>query len=250
MGKTEKLLAEALKQLPEKPPDDAAPPTKKRYSEILSALVAGAFAEELRRRGLRETRPSPPDETTVSGAERRIAGGLTAKKVDVTWATESSGLLLAISIKSVNFKDQKTKNFQKNLANRRGDMLIESVTLHRRFPYAVMVGFFFFDQGAAEDGSTKRNSTFENAHRNFRMFTGRKDAAGLDEQFERFYIVLLQPSKFNASAKFYRAGEPEKPISLSSAFDEVIELLAERNFDFYEASGGKLRRIARMGGGG
>ena len=34
-------------------------------------------------------------------------------------------MLLAISVKTVNFRDLKTKNFQKNLVNRRGDMLIE-----------------------------------------------------------------------------------------------------------------------------
>ena len=81
--------------------------------------------------------------TKRSGAERRMDGGLGAKKVDVTWATEHSGLLLAISIKTVNFRDRKTANFQKNLTNRRNDMLFESTTLHRRFPYAALGGFFF-----------------------------------------------------------------------------------------------------------
>ena len=81
--------------------------------------------------------------TKSSGAERRMDGGLGAKKVDVTWATEHSGLLLAISIKTVNFRDRKTANFQKNLTNRRNDMLFESTTLHRRFPYAALGGFFF-----------------------------------------------------------------------------------------------------------
>ena len=248
MGQADKILIEALKQLPEKPPDTAAQADKKRFSELLSKNVAEAFAEELRRRGLTEARPSPPGESSVSGAERRIAGGLTAKKVDITWATEESGLLLAISIKSINFKDQRTKNFQKNLVNRRGDMLIEAVTLHRRFPYAVMIGFLFFDKGAAEDNTEKRNSTFVNAHRNFRLFTGREDSAGRDEQFEAFYIVLLDPSPFQPKADFFRAGEEDKPVSLDEIFDEIVELLAERNLDFYEAAEGKLRKTSRFQG--
>src|SRR5262245_14788113 len=119
-----------------------------------------------------------------------MAGGIGAKKVDVTWATEESGLLLAISIKSINFRDKRSKNFQKNLTNRRGDMLFEAVTLHRRFPYAVLGGFFFFDQAAESDGTTSRKSTFINAHHRFRLFTGRGDPAGRDEQYERLYIVL------------------------------------------------------------
>ena len=72
----------------------------------------------------------------------RAAGGIGAKKVDVTWATEEGGLLLGISIKGINFRDRRSKNFQKNLTNRRGDMLFEAVTLHRRFPYAVLGGLF------------------------------------------------------------------------------------------------------------
>ncbi|MEZ5587760.1 MAG: hypothetical protein R3E46_11880 [Sedimenticolaceae bacterium] len=42
-----------------------------------------------------------------------MAGGIGAKKVDVTWATEEGGLLLGISIKTINFRDNKTKNFQR-----------------------------------------------------------------------------------------------------------------------------------------
>lgn len=37
--------------------------------------------------------------SSKSGAERRMSGGIGAKKVDVTWATEEGGLLLALSIK-------------------------------------------------------------------------------------------------------------------------------------------------------
>jgi hypothetical protein len=40
-----------------------------------------------------------------SGVERRMAGGLGPTKVDVSWATEESGLLLAISVKTINYRD-------------------------------------------------------------------------------------------------------------------------------------------------
>lgn len=108
-----------------------------------------------------------------------MAGAIGAKRVDVTWATEASGLLFAASIKSINFVDQRTGNYQKNLTNRRGDMLYEAVTLHRRFPYAVLAGFFFLDERARHDGSAKRRSTFENAHQKLRIFGDRDDPGGL-----------------------------------------------------------------------
>src|SRR4051812_22581294 len=103
----------------QKPAADASQQEKKRYSELISAHLAVAFGEELRRRGLKQARPAAPGEVGVSGAERRMAGGIGAKKVDVTWATEEGGLLLGISIKTINFVDGTTRNFQKNVPNRR-----------------------------------------------------------------------------------------------------------------------------------
>lgn len=243
MSEADDFLTAALKALPSKPGDDAPQQEKKRYSELLSEKAALAFAEELRRRGLDGARPSPPGESGVSGAERRMAGGIGAKKVDVTWATDESGLLLAISVKSINFKDKRTKNFQKNLTNRRGDMLFEAVTLHRRFPYAVLAGFFFLDKGAAEDGSATRRPTFLNAHHRFRLFTGRDEVEGREEQYERLYLVLLDANQFNPSAEVYEAGKPDDRIELSQAFDELMEVVAERNPDFYEVVDGELRSI-------
>ena len=138
-----------------------------------------------------------PARSGGSGAERRLAGGIGAKKVDVTWATEESGLLLGISVKTISFRDRATRNFQKNLTNRRGDMLIEAVTLHRRFPYAVLMGLLFLDKDARTDGTSKRRSTFDNAFPRLRLFTGRSDPAGRDEQFERLYLLLVDANPFN-----------------------------------------------------
>ena len=235
------FLLEALAALPPKPDDSASQSLKKQYSETLSRLAALAFAQEMRRRGLAEALPRIATGTTGAGSERWMAGGIGAKKVDVTWATEESGLLLAISIKSINFKDARSRNYQKNLNNRRGDMLFETVTLHRRFPYAVVAGFFFLDRGAASDVTESRESTFLNAHHRFRLFTGRDDPAGRDEQLERLYIVLFEPDPL--SVEVFLAGHPEEPVHLSRIFDEILEITAERNPDFYRSSEGKLIRL-------
>src|SRR5438876_7808211 len=138
MARVDDLVITALKNLPQKPAESASQADKKRFSERVSAAVALAVAQELRNRGLLGARPTEPGDKDISGAERRMSGGIGAKKVDVTWATEESGLVLAVSIKSINWKDKKTNNYQKNLTNRRGDMLFEAVTLHRRFPFAVL----------------------------------------------------------------------------------------------------------------
>ena len=240
MARIDDLLAEALKQLPTKPSESAPATDKKRYSELISQKVALAIADELRQRGLNGSRPAGEGELGDSGAERRMAGGLGAKKVDVTWATEESGLLFAISVKTINFRDSKTKNFQKNLVNRRGDMLMEAMTLHRRFPYAVLGAFFFLDKGAESDHTKTRRSTFLNAHARLQLFTGRSDPAGREEQFEKFYVLLLEASPSNVEIRAYEVGKPDVPVSLEVVLDDLLQLVAQRNPDFYEFVDGKL----------
>lgn len=237
MTRADELLQTGLKRLPGKPAENARAATKKRYSELMSQVVAAAFAEELRLRGLDGTRPGGDYEVGTKGAERRMSGGIGAKRVDVTWATAESGLLLAISIKCITSRDGSSGNYQKNLINRRGDMLGEAVTLHRRFPYAVLGGFMLFDEGAAKDGSDQRSSTFLNAHPAFRIFTGRSDPAGRDEQYERFYFGLVQATRFRANVTFTLAGEPEQPLTLDEALDALLRLVVERDPDFYTILG-------------
>jgi hypothetical protein len=244
MARIDDLLAEALKLLPPKPDDAAKQDAKKRYSEMVSQKVALAVAEEMRKRGLKEARPAGEGDLGDSGAERRMAGGLGAKKVDVTWATEESGLLCAVSVKTINFRDSKTKNFQKNLINRRGDMLMEAVTLHRRFPYAVLAGFFFLDKDAANDATTKRRSTFVNAHSRLQLFTGRNDPAGREEQFERFYLILLDASPTAVTLRAFAVGDPAKEVPLADIIDDMLKLVAQRNPDFYEFVDGNLVRAS------
>ena len=243
MGRADDLLLAGLKALPEKPPDSAKRAEKQKYSQLMSEKIANALSEELRARGLKEARPAPPGELGVSGAERRMSGGIGAKKVDVSWATEECGLLFAVSIKTINFRDLKSKHFQKNLTNRRGDMLFEAVTLHRRFPYGVLAGFLFLDKEAAEDATDRRNSTFENAHDRFRIFTGRTDPAGRDEQYERLYIGLVDANPFKPSFKIYESGSEASPVPLSDALDELMQMIADRNPDFYQAENGELQKL-------
>lgn len=243
MARIDELLKTALMSVGDKPPDTEAAPTKKAYSEQISSAVAGAVAHELRKRGLKSARPAPPGELDTSGAERRMAGGIGAKKVDVTWATEEAGLLLGISIKTINFRDRRTRNFQKNLINRRGDMLIEAVTLHRRFPYAVLGGLFFLDREAAEDDTERRRSTFLNAHARLQLFTGREDPGGRDEQYERLYLVLLNASSSHADYDVYLVGKPNRSIPMGEALDELLSITAIRNPDFYEHKAGDLVSI-------
>lgn len=243
MARIDDRLVEAILAAGAKPADDAPQREKNPWGLRISTMLALAIARELRERGMDGARPGDPGDPGASGAERRLAGGLGAKKVDVSWATEESGLMLACSVKTIMFRDGQSGGFQKNLTNRRGDLLFESTTLHRRFPFAVVSGFVFFDKEAACDDTPRRNSTFDNVFPRFRLFTGRADPADRDEQFERLYVLLVDSDPSAPSVICHEVNSPTKPVALETVFDELIDLTAERNFDMYEAVGdGTIRR--------
>lgn len=244
MSRLDDRLIAAIKAAGVKPADTESAPTKKNYNQRLSDCIALALAAELRDRGMKEARPSGPGEVGPSGAERRLAGGIGAKKVDVSWATEESGLIFAVSVKSIMFRDGASKNFQKNLTNRRGDMLVEAVTLHRRFPYAVLAALFILDANAANDGTARRNSTFENAFPRLRLFTRRPDPSGREEQFERFFVALVDANQFRPSVRVFEVNDGKKEIDLDTALDELIELVGERNFDLYDGTDGRIKKLS------
>lgn len=243
MARIDDLIIRAIRDAGPKPPDDAPQAEKNPWVGRLSNTLALAFAEELRQRGMTEARPAGPGELGLSGAERRLAGGIGAKRVDVTWATEESGLLLACSVKTIMYRDAKSGNFQKNLTNRRGDLTVEAVTLHRRFPYAVLSGWLFLDAQAEHDDTPRRRSTFANAFPRLRIFTGRRDPAGRDEQFERLYLLLVDSNQFQPTVRCFHVSDSTKEVPLDQAMTELVDLLGERNFDLYESVDGIVKKL-------
>jgi hypothetical protein len=110
----------------------------------------------------------------------------------------------------------------------------------------VLAGFFFLDAGAEtdstqnRDGSARRRSTFLNAHARMKLFTGRDDPAGRDEQYERMYVLLLDASPGQVTVRATEVGRPDLPVPLAAVFDTLVTLVAERNPDFYEAAEGLI----------
>jgi hypothetical protein len=236
-------LIGAIRAAGVRPPDDADRETKKNYAERLSNQVALAVAARLRELGLAGCHPDP-----AGGRERQFAGGIGAKKVDVSYATEEDGLILGLSVKSISFPDRRTRNYQKNLTNRRGDLLAEATTLHQRFPYAVIGGLFLFDEGAARDGTDRRPSTFLTAHEYFRAFDRRGSQSNAVEKFEALGIILYRAVE-PADYRYYDAGEPDAQRSLDTFFRHLLERIAERNADRFRYANGRLipRRLPAAG---
>ena len=201
---------------------------------------------ELRKRGVVECQPDP---VTGRGGERRIAGGIGAKKVDVSLAREDMGLVLAVSLKGIYFPDvtllkkSGKQYFAKNLINRKGDMLAEATTLHKRFPYAVLGGIFLFDARAAMD-SPDGKSTYHRAHDALEAFAGRESHADADERIEALALGLISPDN---SVRLSWVGDAAQDITLEEFITYMLREVAARNADHFEFVDGKLRKAGSSG---
>lgn len=230
----------AIAKAGQRPADSASQSEKKAYSERLSNALAPALASELRKRGLATALPAEHTEKGAKGAETRMAGGLGDKKVDVTYATAHAGLVIGISVKTITTKDKKTGNFQKNLQNRKGDLIFEVTTLHKRFPYAVVGGLVFLPAAADTDNaqSKSRISTVARTRQLLKIFNRRSGTRSEEERFEYLAIGLFEESP--PSYKLFEAGDPSRVIDLNSFLSTLMEIVAERNPEDFIYQQGKL----------
>ena len=64
------------------------------------------------------------------------------------------------------------------------------------------------------------------------------DPAGREEQFERFYLILLESAQLSLRA--FQVGAPNRELALADMLDDLLGLVAQRNPDFYELRDGRL----------
>ncbi len=218
-------LLDAVRTAGTIPPTSAPQPTKKRYSEQLSAALAVEVAEGLRSIGFPKVRP-------VRGGpgEVEFQGGLGPKKVDVSYADERHGLLMAVSIKSICFEP-----YGKNLKNRFGDLCTESITLHMRFPYSVVCALFAMPEDADLDRTAIRKiSTFQRASMLFSTISGRQDYSSAGERFEDVTMMLFRPVREEGRepwVKLYTAGPRQdlQELAEDQYFERLRDLYNLRN---------------------
>jgi hypothetical protein len=243
VARVDDLLIEAIKAAGPKPDDSEPQAVKGPYSNRISNTLARAIAEELRQRGMTGHPPRAARRSRCLWRRAQVGWWHRRQKGRRHLGHRGIRATTGLLVKTIMFRDLATGQYQENLINRRGDLLIESTTLHRRFPYAVVAGFLFLDIGAASDCTPRRNSTFENAFPRLRLFTRRGDPEGREEQFERLYLLLVDANQFAPKLMCCEVNNRESEVELETAFDELIDLLAERNFDLYEAVGdGAIRR--------
>lgn len=214
-------LLEAVRAAGDVPPLTAAQAEKKRYSEILSNHLAQEAAESLRNLGFPNVKPQ-----RGGPGERAFQGGLGPKKVDVSYADEQHGLLLALSIKSINFP-----SFGKNLKNRFADLCTEAITLHMRFPYSVVCGLFAMPIDADEDVTVGRPlSTFRRAVKLFGTISGREEYTDPGEKFENMSMLLFRPQGHGVDPWLKIVNcDTGDDMTEAAYFERLREIYNERN---------------------
>ena len=237
------------------PSDAAAQADKKAYSEKLSHELAIEVADALR--ALEFSRIKPEKQTILKGKhkgqtktvkEKEFQGGLGPKRVDVSFADERHGLMLAVTIKTINFPSfprikgsqppqfdfSKRSGFSKNIKNRFGDLTTESITLHLRFPFAVVACLFAMPERSMQDkGNQMKSSTFERAAKLYGTISGRVAYGDPAEKFENVTLMLHRPlsdpaEPDDAWVRLYRAGSMEE-VSEEDYFIDLRELYNQRN---------------------
>ena len=238
------------------PADQVEQKTKKRYSEMLSHELAIEVADGLRARGFATMKPMR--ETIKKGKkrgqiqirkEKEFQGGLGPKRVDVSFSDDRHGLMLAVTIKCLNFPSypkipgsdpaqfdySKTPNFSKNIKNRFGDLTTEAITLHLRFPFAVVGCLYVMpERSMTERGSHMKISTFERASHLYGTITGRRIYGDPAEKFEDVTLLLHGPLKDpnrpeDVWVRLYQAGPGMKEILEPAYFQQILELYNDRN---------------------
>lgn len=220
----------------DRPTQDSSREDKKNYAERLSRELGRLLAN-----GLRPRFPGILPDADGKGVETKIAVAAGEKKLDVSFATAQLGLGFTVSIKTISFPDPKTGRFTKNFTRNDKELREEAEELHRRFPYAVVIGVLFMPWSSCDDGrpSPDTPSSFGQAIQVFRYRAGRSGPKDEAELFERFFVALYEPNGpqkgdvaffdvMNAPPKRGRP-DPQDLLTLAQFLKEVEEAFRTRN---------------------
>jgi hypothetical protein len=203
---------------------------KHAYAHRLSTCLAQKIADGLRPqfRGILPDEYGAKHESLSSSAS-----GL--KKLDVNYSTTRSGLGLGVSIKTLNFRDESTKRFTKNIKRLDGELRAEAQDYHERQPFAVLAGLMFMPDEAAGDSDNK--SSLRHAWEVFRNRSGRGSNTNNFSLFERLWLCVYATSDesfgecqcHDVSDEFPLTGLPECGLALSHVLREIEAEFKKRN---------------------
>ncbi len=185
-GTAKSSIEEELDAAEPRPSIEDKSTEKKNYAERLSRALATKFAHALRRDfdGI-----LPDEDGSRQESRSRTARGL--KKLDVNYSTPELGLGLAVSIKTLNYRDRKASRYTKNYSRIDNELRAEALDYHLRQPYAVMTAVVFLPFDSCDDARSQESS-FGAAVKYFHLRGGRKNPKNQEELFEKVWVGLYE----------------------------------------------------------
>jgi hypothetical protein len=237
-----KSIVDALKHAGPRPNEDVqndkAQNDKKNWSARFANGCAIAIAQEFRQHEELKGKTVKPLSHADGVEPLTPLGAGSEKKIDVTIADAVLGLELGVSLKGMNFIDNKGRNYDKNLTGRAYEMGDELRVVHEHLPHAFMVGIFFLPIAACSDKKSERSaSAFANTVVTLRSRTGRLDPAlaAHASRCDAAYVALYAHTEeggfhkgivrfFNVRSKPPKRGRPriETTLSLAQMVDQVV----------------------------
>lgn len=200
---------------------------KKNFAQRFSNSIAQKTADALRG----DLRDISPD-AEGRGHESLSAGARGLKKLDVNYSTPRSGLELAVSIKTINFKDEVTGRYTKNTKRVDGELRAEAQDCHTRQPFAVLAAYLFLPEDAANDGKQGPSSLKHNVQVLARR-AGRQATGDDPSLFELVFVGLYRDDGhvvfFPADDEVPDDGAPSVVFTFSETLEQVRQLHAARN---------------------
>ncbi|HND51253.1 MAG TPA: hypothetical protein PLV92_02610 [Pirellulaceae bacterium] len=176
-------IMESLQAAEPRPANSATREDKKNYAERLSRALAKQFAS-----ALRDDFPgiTPDPDGKRQEAPARTSKGF--KKLDVNYSTPELGLGLGVSIKTLNYRDAKTKRYTKNYTRIDNELRAEANDYHERQPFAVLVAIVFMPVDCCDDGLKGNPSSFGQAIKVFRSRSERTSPQEQHNLFEKLFV--------------------------------------------------------------
>lgn len=169
-------MVEALDHAGQRPVATASHNEKRNWSGRFANQCAVSFAACFRNTDLPKKAIRPL--SLADGTEPLTPlGSGTRKRIDVTVVDEILGLEIGVSLKGLNFRDQGSGNFDKNLTGRLYELGDEMRLVHEHLPHAFMAGVLLLPIEAASDKTGAAISSFAHAVQKLRERTGRIDPA-------------------------------------------------------------------------
>lgn len=219
---------------------------KKNYAEALSRALAQRFAN-----ALRPSFPGILPRADGTGQESRARTGKGMKKLDVNYSTVELGLGLGVSIKTINFRDAKTKRYTKNYTRVDNELRAEASDYHARQPYSVLCGVVFLPDDACTDGRTAPSS-FGQCVQILRTRTGRSGPSDDPTLFEKLFIGLYTAegarfgdvSFFDVDDAPPKNGRPKNLLALSGCVEAITAAYDVRNKTSFRWADGEIETVS------